>query len=53
MKNREDHIETGIVRAVDKKEAEAKLKRLDLFKPKLREIKGVSGFIKRFTADVK
>lgn len=53
MKEREDYEETGTVRAVDKKEAEAKLKRLDLFKPRLKEIKGVSGFIKQFTADVK
>ena len=53
MKEREDHVETGTVRAADEKEAEAKLKRLDLFKPKLRKINGVSGFLKQFTADVK
>jgi type II secretory pathway component PulF len=53
QKDREDSVEIGKVRAKNKKEAEAKLRNVDLYKPKLKEIKGVAGFIKQFTADVK
>ena len=53
MKEREDHVETGIVRATDKRDAEEKLKQLELYKPKLKQIKGISAFLKQFTADVK
>ena len=53
MKEREDHIETGTVKAKDKKDATEKLRRLDLYKPKLKELKGLSGFIKGFSVDVK
>ncbi len=53
IKDREDHVETGTVKASDKVDAEAKLNRLDLYDPKLKELKGLSGFIKQFTADVK
>ena len=53
QKDREDSVETGTVRAKSKKEAEAKLRNVDLYKPKLKEIKGLAGFIKQFTADVR
>ena len=50
---REDTIEQGTVVASNEKEAKLKLQHLELVNPKLTEIKGISGMLKRFTADVK
>lgn len=50
---REDAIEEGTVVASDEKEAELKLKNLDLVNPKLKKMTGLSGLLKRFTADIR
>lgn len=53
LRNREDSIESGTVVAKDEGEATKKLKRLDLSNPHLKKVNGISGFMGRFTADVK
>ncbi|MFP6582994.1 MAG: hypothetical protein VCD00_10645 [Candidatus Hydrogenedentota bacterium] len=53
LRDREDSIESGTVFAKDEGEAKKKLKRLDLSNPHLKQIKGFSGFMGRFTADIK
>jgi hypothetical protein len=53
LPDREDSIESGTVLAKDEGDATKKLKRLDLSNPRLKEVKGISGFVGRFTADVK
>jgi len=53
LPEREDAIERGTVVASNEQEAKLKLKNLELTNPKLKEIKGVLGLYKRFTADVK
>ena len=53
LSEREDSVESGTVVAKDEQEAVAKLARLDLRNPKLKEIKGLSKVFSRFTADVK
>ena len=50
---REDTVEQGIVVAKNEKEAKIKLEHLQLVNPKLEEIKGIPGILKRLTADVK
>ena len=53
LSEREDVVESGTVVAKSEKEAEAKLTRLDLRNPKLKQVKGLSGLVSRLTADVK
>lgn len=53
LKEREDNVERGTVKAVNEEDAIAKLERLGLPNPKLREVKGMMAFFKQFTADVK
>ena len=52
-KDREDHVETGTVLARNEVGAREKLKRLSLTEVHLKRIKGISGFLKRLTADVR
>jgi len=51
--NREDAVEHGTVVASNEKEAKRKLREFELMNPTLKEIRGISAFIKRFTADIK
>ena len=53
LAQREDTIETGTVVAADENEAIRKLKAYELPNPKLRRIKGFSGILKKFTANIK
>ena len=53
LPEREDTIEQGTVVASSEEEAKRKLQRLELANPKLKEIKEISGLLKRFTADIK
>ena len=53
LSEREDHVESGTVVAKDKTEAAKKLQRLDFPNPHLKQVKGISGLVGRFTADVK
>ena len=53
LPQREDTIEKGTVVASNETAAKLKLRRLELLNPRLKEIKGFSGLIKRFTADIK
>ncbi len=53
LKNREDFVETGTIRARDKKGAKKKLQALDFRDIHLKQLSGISAFLKGFTADVK
>jgi hypothetical protein len=53
LSEREDRVESGLVVAKDEGDAKNKLRLLDLFNPRLKQVKGFSGFVSRFTADVK
>ncbi len=50
---REDAVEQGTVVASSETETKRKLRQFELVNPKLKEIRGISGLIKRFTADIK
>lgn len=53
LPERENVIESGTVVAKNEEEARAKLIRLDLRDPKLKEFRGLSGLFHRFTADIR
>lgn len=53
LSDREDRVESGTVVAKDKAEATKKLQQLDFPNPRLKLVKGISGLVGRFTADVK
>jgi type II secretory pathway component PulF len=53
LKSREDAEERGFVVARDESDAKRKLKSYDLSGAKLRRIKGIQGFVKKFSANIK
>lgn len=53
IKKREDSVERGTVVADTEQEARNKLKKLDYDSIRLRRIRGLSGFFKALTADIK
>lgn len=52
-RRREDHVESGTVLAQDEEDARKKLKRLNFEVVRIRKMKGLSGFFRSFTADVR
>ncbi len=53
LHSREDAEERGIVVARDESDAKRKLRAYDLSGAKLRRIKGIRGFFKKFGANIK
>jgi len=52
-KEREEHVESGTVVARNESEARDKLKRLSLDEIRLKKVGGISGFLKRISADIR
>ena len=53
VREREEHSESGTVVARNEQEAKRKLEALQFNAIRLKQIKGFSSFLKRFTADVR
>ena len=53
LKSREDFTEEGVVAARDEEEARRKLIQLDLRDVKLKHMRGMQAWFKKFSADVR